>query len=73
MNVLQVGSGSNIMVDLLILAVLSCPIGGDGGEEDPVSSSQQVHRVFGLCLPVKNRVVSGHDHHEWWRPEVRSL
>ena len=52
-------------------AASSCPVGGDGGEEDPGSSSQQVHRVFGVRLPVENRAVSGHDHHERRRPEVR--
>lgn len=57
---------------LLISAVPSCPVGGDGGEADPGSSSQQVHCLFGLRLPDKNRVVSGHDHHERRRPEVRS-
>lgn len=53
-------------------AAPSCPVGGDGGEEDPGSSPQQVHRVFGVRIPVENRAVSGHDHHERRRPEVRS-
>ena len=48
------------------------PVGRDGGEKDPGSSSQQVHCLFGLCIPDENRVVSGHDHHEWRRPKVRS-
>lgn len=53
-------------------AVSCCPTGSDGGEKDPGSSSQQVHRVSCVRLPVKNRVVFGHDHHERRRPEVRS-
>lgn len=59
-------------VNVLTSAVPFCPAGGDGGAEDPGSSSQQVHRLFGVHIPVKNRVVSGHDHHERRRPEVRS-
>lgn len=53
-------------------AVPACPVGGDGGEEDSGSSSQQVYCFFGLRLPVQNRAVSGDDHHERRRPEVRS-
>lgn len=58
---------------VLTSGVSSWPVGGDGREKGPGSSSQQVHCVLGLCLPVKNRVVSGHDHHERRRLEVGSL
>ena len=57
----------------MLTPVLSCTVGGNCGEEDLGTSSQQVHCLLGLRLPVKNRAVSDHDYHEWRRPEVRSF
>lgn len=48
------------------------PVGGDGGEEDSWEGSQSLHCVTGLRLPDKGRTLSGHDHHEWRRPQVTS-
>lgn len=62
-----------ILSCVLKFALSSRPVGRDGGEADPGSSSQQVHCLLGLRLPVQNRAVSGHDHHERRRLEVSHL
>ena len=47
--------------------------GCDGGEEDPHQSSQQVHRVPGLCLRDQDGSLPGDDHHERRWHSVRCL